>query len=164
MALHRVFNGKKYCKFSTNEQELERKTVSAVKRNSYQKYESSHLIKSKLWDNVLTLKENPNFSKHDCYCPQSTKGEGTNEAADPQCRSFGRQLRSKSHNLTLEFPGRSCELDDVKMFFSISMKAGGSSICQVLHEETAQYQVECWPRLSSCRHQQEMCSAWGGAK
>lgn len=91
--------GKNTINFQQRSKNKKGRVVSAVKRITYQKYQSSHLIKSKLWDNVLTLKENPNFSKHDSYCPQSTKGEGTNEAADPQCRSFGRHLRSKSHNL-----------------------------------------------------------------
>lgn len=51
------------------------------------------------------------------------------------------------------------------MLVSISMKAGGSSSsCWVLHGETAQYQLECWHRLSPAGTSMELCSAWGGAK
>lgn len=39
------------------------------------------------------------------------------------------------YNLTSVFPGRSWELDDVKMLFPICMRAGGSSNCWVLHGE-----------------------------
>lgn len=48
------------------------------------------------------------------------------------------------YNLISVLPERSCELDDVKMLFSICKKAGGSSSGWVLHGETAQYQLECW--------------------
>lgn len=68
------------------------------------------------------------------------------------------------NNLPSAFPGRSCELDDIKMLFSISMKAGGSSSCRVLHGETAQCQLERWHRLSPAGTNREMCSAWGDAK